>query len=519
MFGIRVQFTDGLYKAADVNDQREIEWPPSPKRLFMGLVSTLYGLGEHREEFDHLRDALQWLERIESPDLYLPTEVEFSGPNKRYHPVKSKTGGRMSKKDLSGRQSGEKFHPKAHVEEPIYYVWPESDLEDLDDHIESDEDGETYLRSLVQNLPYLGRSESMVITSLESEIDTDDLPEDHRTEGEHPPGETAYVRTTREGTLEALEEIHDKITDESNDYEEEFFRDRNRNFRPYSRVEKKEEVQTDFSRMLVVRFLSPSESDTDHGGLKTKSVPRVAKKMPKMIRSDVFRDWIEANYPDFIPLLTGHSPEDGDQPLEDNHISFFPLLDVGHPYASGDFRGMALSFPKPDRTGFSEETIDEMYDMLGSILKSGPNGRDTFLYGGKFGDVPIELVEYPGSSEHPLFLSVHRYRGPAKKWATVTPWMPTSLSDSWREKRSTFLHDLEFVFGEELPKVVDLDILTEASSIQGTHHPMHFNSDCLTNGGVRQYHVEVEFDREVEGPLIVGKGQFKGMGLFMRKED
>ena len=68
MLAIEVDYLTGRAVASDRQSRSQAEWPPHPQRLFSALVAAMYE-GDFGED---AREALEWLERLEPPEMLVP---------------------------------------------------------------------------------------------------------------------------------------------------------------------------------------------------------------------------------------------------------------------------------------------------------------------------------------------------------------------------------------------------------------------------------------------------------------
>src|SRR3989344_6535935 len=85
-FSLNVTYANGRYHGRFPDRELEMEWPPSPLRLFQALIA-----GRHRGAYGIVNqevrdDALEWLESLEPPTVEAGSTVEAGAGLKNYLP-------------------------------------------------------------------------------------------------------------------------------------------------------------------------------------------------------------------------------------------------------------------------------------------------------------------------------------------------------------------------------------------------------------------------------------------------
>lgn len=195
-------------------------------------------------------------------------------------------------------------------------------------------------------------------------------------------------------------------------------------------------------------------------------------------------------------------------------MAIVPLANVGYPHSDGDIKGLGIVLPK----GISR---DERREVLVALSRL----RELRL--GRRGVWQVERVLAP-----PLWsLNWQRYSRPSLTWATVTPMV---FAKHPRQSRPA----------EEIVAAACRQIgLPEPLSVEVGPHPRFIGSpDARSCGTVStagkpilppsrrgarisqldqrgnparfRSHVRVTFAEPVAGPVILGAGQYLGMGLL-----
>jgi CRISPR-associated protein Csb2 len=200
--------------------------------------------------------------------------------------------------------------------------------------------------------------------------------------------------------------------------------------------------------------------------------------------------------PDPVPdVISGHGPEGS--PLEQPHVAFVALPDVGHTHATGSLLGVAAVLPR--------EIDHASRTALLEALASMSELRISHSVG--WGVAPARF-----RSDRPLprGLQAETWTAAERRYATATPIeLDRYLDDS---------------LGAEAAAVV----ATSAEHV-GLPRPARINLSpvsALTGGGhVRDIprradrprrplvHAILDFDELVEGPVLLGSGRYRGLGL------
>jgi CRISPR-associated protein Csb2 len=207
-----------------------------------------------------------------------------------------------------------------------------------------------------------------------------------------------------------------------------------------------------------------------------------------------------ANVPEW---LSGHQP-DG-TPSLNPHAAFFPLPFVGAKYADGHVMGLAMAVPREFRS-------EDLRKVIGPLLfRESGQEKEVRLWRGDAWEWrgQREKREYP-----PLTLRAATWVGPSAEWASVTPVVlhhyPKRNRDGDVERIL-----LEAFESAALPQPIELRV-QPVSRFQGAGHAKSMPE--FTEGGANlcryQTHIVVKFPFLVEGPLLVGRGRFRGYGLL-----
>lgn len=183
------------------------------------------------------------------------------------------------------------------------------------------------------------------------------------------------------------------------------------------------------------------------------------------------------------PALHGH----GDAP----HAAYLALGDVARPHATGVIAGLGLALP----AGIEAATAEACGAALASVetIALGPGMR------------ALRLAADPGPASA---LRPERWAGPARAFATATPVILDRFPRRGRSVQDELRQSIVNA-GFPSPEVVEL---LAGPAVRGGV-PCGDLTGELPPG--MRVHARVEFDRPVRGPLVAGRGRFRGVGLFV----
>jgi CRISPR-associated protein Csb2 len=200
------------------------------------------------------------------------------------------------------------------------------------------------------------------------------------------------------------------------------------------------------------------------------------------------------------PVLTGHGFSPGEK---HDQVLFIALPDAGYRYSDGRIHGMAIVVP------VQEQALHrDLRRALGTALALNlPGGRHVELasYGGE-GERP---AKGPGGARPPFAAAPRRWEQAARRFVSVTP----VVQERFRRGGPTLADVGRWCEHAGLPAPVDA---------RWSRHPLTGGAADLRPGEVhrngrpqRPYlHVELRFDVDVQGPVVIGSGRSWGLGLL-----
>ena len=196
-------------------------------------------------------------------------------------------------------------------------------------------------------------------------------------------------------------------------------------------------------------------------------------------------------------------------------MAILPLAYVGAEHADGHIMGLALAFPR------SVSDAERAVCLRGRIF--GPSGEDLDLQlvMGSIGEWTLRREE---RGVPPIALRSLSWNEPSTVWASVTPVvLDRHPKRDYRDERAAWRDEVAGLIAKSceqqgLPKPVSIDV-DKTSWHRGAprSRPGPNGMPWLpTKDGAaprQQVHVLIEFPCEVEGPLLLGAGRFRGYGM------
>jgi len=207
------------------------------------------------------------------------------------------------------------------------------------------------------------------------------------------------------------------------------------------------------------------------------------------------------------------------EPADKPHLALLPLAYVGSEYADGHVLGLALAFPKA-------VSARERGKELSRIFKLDADGyeKGITLKLGNHGTWNLQREERTSRSR-PVALRSETWTEASTVWASVTPVVldrhpkldPSNPKEreAWRQEVAEIIRTGCVNIGLPKPVTVDID---KTSWHRGAprSRPGPNGMPWLTSktGSARQQvHVLLQFDCEVEGPVLIGAGRYRGYGV------
>lgn len=495
-------------------DGGEPEWPPSPLRVFQALIAAAAARWSERLALDYALPALRWIERQRHSEIIAVGGSASKNPHRLYVPdnidkvAKSWAAGREA--SVAEYRTEKDVRPTHLSGEAVHYLLPlAADDREAQNHFE-------VLKAAARSITHLGWGIDMVAADADiiSEKEAAKLP-GHRwrvvTSGGVP------LRVPKEGTLKNLMDKHQAFLGRWS--------------------EEGSKPVPPLSCFDVVRYHSPTmagpvpdrpvvafeihrtieDQEKPENADKSKFRPfhhvRQVATLAGMVRhatASIARriGWKDA---DVVRQIEGHGDQKDGQATSDDRLLFLPLPSLTPVGVSGIRRLLLVASPGFDLAPLrrylnGEELIDRDSQMPVAMLAGIPN-----------------------TEKH-----LARFVGTSHTWTTVTPVILPGFDDpdGLRKKLKERINADQ---QKRLLERLDARIL---GLIWKAFHQAGWTSDALEGamveyrsvGWIRgldlaknyalpplrfpRYHVRVRFAHPVKGPLAIGAGRYRGLGLF-----
>ena len=461
MMTLGIRYLRGVAVANDLPLQRP-EWPPHPGRVFMALAAAHFETGEDADE----KRALEWLERQQAPAISASEAFDRS-PVEAYVPTNDKNGWIVGR----GKQS-RVFQTLRPERDSVFLVYPSGASDEV----------RKALERLCGKVTRMGHSSSLVQMWLASSEEVERANwTPASVEG------TLRMRVANEGTLEALNQAF-----------EQKVRPALHVWQGYAKgqgleEEREEEAVGPFDARPIVF----NKYEGNAIGLETTLQLTGALRNAAMAAvKDNIPEWLSGHQTDGTPSL---------QP----HAAFFPLPFVEAAYADGHLMGVAMAIPRQVPEAERRRVIQSLlFDNSGAERQ-----LELWSTAWKW------KVEREKRARLPETLAISTWTRASRTWASVTPVV---LHHYPKKNRDV---DIERIVREAfasalLPDPIAIEI-RPVSWFRGAGHAKSMPE--YDEGGAKlcryQVHVVAQFARKLHGPLLVGRGRFRGYGLFRPMED
>lgn len=512
MLAIKVEYLTGVCMATRYNDpsRSTAEWPPHPDRLYSALVAAA-----DPQDCDNERAAaLRWLakqgapqlavsqaQRREAPEVHMPTNPHEDEVWQM--PRKGKARAPQKSFDLKTllpvhRKKAALPIPAVIPDDPtVYFIWPTA---------EPDVSALSTLKTICERVTYLGRSRSLVRVSL---VDT-------------PPPAT-HVRD-KLGQVQLRVPGPDRLCYLIDKYKRDGGKPEPSPLVRYQAVSEEREhpkpLSSAFDRMFVFK---PDRGDPS---LPTESTLKVTKALRQELIRCVHKQVCDCgNWGDVLPscsevmgcyqkiptFISGYELRDGNcAPTTRPHVAFLalPFVDERQRHADGSIKGLAVTVPRnPD-----DSELQALASGLMSLLECGLAIPGVGQW---------RLTEVPADNPPLRTLELSQWTRPARTWSTVTPMVFDRLP---KEKNggepAVILESLRRV-GIDPEAVVEIAVGRHAPW-RGAPPSWQFKPQTeepsVRRRGWMLRHVTLRFDRDVRGPILLGRLRYFGLGLMRPME-
>lgn len=501
MIALGIRYLCGYSAATNLARQRP-EWPVHPGRVFMALAAAHYQTGADPGE--HV--ALEWIEQQDAPAIQAGEGYERT-PVKAYVPVNDAKGG------IVARSRQDRVFPKVRLDsDTTYLTWRSAPSAEVRDGLER----------LCPKVTRIGHSSSLVqmwVVPAGYEPEPNWLPS---SEGKE------RMRVASSGSLATLEA----------DFNEDGFRRLDalrqefQTAKGKAKAALKKQIEQEFPdgqplsrRPQIAKWqgYAPKRSESTEAVLNgpfDASIIVLAKQEGRNLGLDATLQLTGAlrNAAMKAASRDGTAPEwvsghaaDGSPSLRP-HVAFFPLAFVEDMYADGHVMGVAMAVPRdlqPREGTFRDAAIRHALGPLFFNPETG--GEEPVAIWNRYWKWTLdrEAREHP-----PVTLRAETWTRPSRTWGSVTPIVlhhypkKSRPGDVERIVREAFASAL-------LPEPDEI-VIRSVSKFTGAGDAR--SMPPFDEGGAElcrfQTHAVVRFRDKLSGPVLVGRGRYRGYGLF-----
>jgi CRISPR-associated protein Csb2 len=492
LLSIRLHGGDGgLFRYHGVVQGRP-EWPPSPARVFQALVAAGASGGGLPTELTH---ALRWLERLPPPVIAAP--VARVGARVTNYVPNNDADAVSDPRDVSSVRTQKTTQPLLiESDEPLLYAWPT--------------DGDLAAGLIVEAaeaLYQLGRGVDLA-WAVGERVDDAEL---ERRLAAHPgviyrpelDVEGKALACPLPGSLESLELRYKtkRFASEGT----------GRGARLLFRNAPKPRFRSvTYERVIQRALFELRDGENDETRVTSWPVHRTVSLV------ETLRDGAAARLRDGLPechdaierSLIGRST-DGRRATR---VHIVPLPSIGHPHADRAIRRFIVETP----SGGPLRAADVDWAFSGVTPVDAQQAPASF----------VSVRASAGSDD-----MLRHYVGPARRWRTVTPAVLPEGAKRRRidpRRQSAEAKSANERLEEETraaaavatalrhaglrERVVDIRVQREPFEGKGTRAEPFAEGTRFAKE--RLWHVEIELDRTIDGPLVIGDGRFLGLGVM-----
>lgn len=500
MFAVGIRYLTKYAVATNLSRQRA-EWPPHPGRVFMAMAAAHFETGSDPME----RRALEWLEGRLPPALRASDAFERSTV-RTYVPVNDEQGG------ITGRPRQDRTFPKVRPDdECVYFIWDGNPAPEI----------RAALGQVCNKVTRVGHSSSAVQMWV---VADGEEPEPNWIPAVGADG--VRLRVAAAGTLRYLEaamnaeaiaeydalaeavasargrekqHLRQQMTVRFPDGRPKWRRPRLLHWQPYVRPLRQSTDQTVLDGPFDENFIVLTKLDGPALGLEsTLQLTRALRNRAMEPLGKQSPEWLSGH--DATGAVSQHP-----------HVAFFPLPYVGFPHADGHVMGLGMAIPR-ELPGSWGNRDDELRRVLGPLFFDIASGEEREVKIWKAG-VWEWTLEREKRERPPLTLQRANWTGPSRIWASVTPVV---LHHYPKRREGEVERIVKEAFVSALLPAPEFIAVRSVSVVQGAGHAM--SVPVFREGGATlcpyQTHAVVRFRQLVRGPVLAGRGRFRGYGLF-----
>ncbi len=480
MLALQLYFLTDRVAAKRVDDDEHAEWPPHFARVYYAMAAACFEANSPQAE----RQALERLAALGPPVLRFREQAVHERSFLAYVPAndvlknkKDKEGQRPANLEsvLAQRPRHERRFTSAWLAHPIVeYRWPDANLELHE--LEA-------LKALCSRVSAVGHSSSLVrlLVSDSPFGDGDDA-------ATWEPASTGdlLMRVAFPGLLDLLET-----------YYQRYRSSKLRGYLPsHPQLYRRSASPSAPPPILAVGAFGPAWSLWISSG---PALPILAcTSVATLLHKTILAHW-QRSYGEIPQEISGHDPQG--RPASAAHMACFALPAVGHRHSTGTLLGVGVALP---------HNVDaSIRQRLLSILRGPLQLRSSA------GAWELEFIGRDFRSDLPITVWARRWEKPSKVWASVTPVVLDRHPDEpFGPEAEGFLRLACRNAGLPDPEHV---VVRPTSVVSGVPPARDFPRYPPDQPSVR-VHAVLVFKDEVSGPVLVGRGRYRGMGLFLPQE-
>ena len=467
MIAIEVEFLHGTYRGASAEDlalagdaASSPEWPPSPARLYSALVAG-GGTGEGTRRGADGVTGLNLLEG-KAPTIFAASSAdrEQVSLRRRYAIVDDSTEGSVQNYPA---RTAQEVRPGARIvlaRPTVRFEWP--DVTPTREELGA-------LRFRAARIGYLGCSDSPVRVTVMTEPATPNVPA-----WRPDPSGNVMLPVPYEGYLDRLDAAFEAWSG-GQPVRRAWIRNR---VEGYADPDASREVLGPGYHAVWLRFDRP---------IRYRLVRVVAETLRAAVLEHI--DHAAGSSDTVPPVVHGHGELD-------DHAYWVPLPWVGGVHADGRIMGAGILLP----SAVGEETLGQVREAVARLkvlARPGVFRTDVWLFDG---------------SQRPWSTHPARWRGPSRRWVSAFPVVQERFTDG-PPNPDDLTAWCRFAGLPEGVSVVE---------VRSVSVPILTGSQGLAARDVRRRpddrrpfgHIEITFDAEVIGPLVIGSMRHFGLGLM-----
>ena len=483
---VEIRFGTGKYAAAEVTQPDTPEWPPHPVRLAAAMVAAM-GNPEPGDSATDTADALEWLFRQGPPTITAPTvRTGVRNAVQLFVPVNDEAS-------LADERSR---HPR--LSTPSTYVGNETVVFEWPDSSPTCQQRDV-LSSALSRVTRIGHSSSFVACRL-----IDDPPEPTWVPVNGSAGSSFSARVAYDGFRADADLRYDTQQ-----------RTRTRSLPLDHELVHYGRPEPDHIPEAVSDLADADWIILEVVNRATRRVSSTATPYLTMALRAALLRYIDDPAPH---VLTGKTASG--RPTTQPHALFLALPSVGHRHADGMIKGLAIVIPAE----VPESEKHQVFHAINNWEASG-DGR-MHLTVGKRGDYLLQDIAPTPLGVGMLTLNPKVWSRSSRWWASVTALSlarePHKLyssrpSDQRRAWRQAELFVRKSCAWSGLPDPISLEVGFAPPILGGAHISSYsrFGQGTTRRPQFRTLlHAEIDFGVPVKGPIVLGTGRFRGLGLM-----